>query len=247
MRIFGTERIRIKVFLRDDILDEVAKGGSGFTALSHVTARQADTLRWSEDQILTMIVNRLFSSELLKKYLRIDPERLKASLKYREDSFYKVFSPTVHKGSKQSSTLRWIYTHTADGNNVVTPRDVIDLLTKAKQFQHSRLKSDPSGQSDWIIGPQAIQYGLHELSKRKKNTFLEAEFPHLWPHINKFYGGKADYTGKVMKNLLGQKFDDIINDLKSIGFLLEKKSKGDVVYTIPFVFRKGLSITQGRA
>jgi len=247
MRIFGSERIRVKVFLRDDILDEVAKGGKGFTALSHVTARQADTLRWSPDQILIMIVNRLFVSSKLRIYLEIDPERLNASLEYKKEAFDKVFSPTVHKGSKQSSTLRWIYTHTADGNNVVTPRDVIDLLTKAKQFQDSRLKSDPSGESEWIIGPQAIQYGLQELSKRKKNTFLQAEFPHLWRYIDKFDGGKADYSDKAIRRLLGKNANEIINDLKSIGFLAQKRSKGEVVYTIPFVFRKGLNITQGRA
>ncbi len=247
IRIFGSERIRIKVFLRDDILDEVAKGGKGFTALSHVTARQADTLRWSEDQILIMIINRLFASERLRNYLDINPERLEASLEYKREAFKRVFSPTVHQGSKQSSTLRWIYTHTADGNNVVTPRDVIELLTRAKQFQHSRLKSDPSGQSEWIIGPQAILYGLQELSKRKKNTFLEAEFPHLWPYISKFSGGKSDYSGKTIRTLLGKNTNEVINDLKSIGFLSEKKSKEEVVYAIPFVFRKGLNITQGRA
>jgi len=179
MRIFTSDQIRIKAFLRDDILNEVVRCGEGFTALTHLTARQADTLRWSEDQILTMIAKRLFSSKDLCDFLKVETDRLNASLTYRQDAFYKVFPPTVHKGSNQSKTLRWIYHHTADGNNVVTPRDVIDLLTKAKQYQHNKLQSEPSGESQFIIGQQSIQYGLSELSNRKRTTFLEAEFPHL--------------------------------------------------------------------
>src|SRR3972149_216065 len=185
MRIFTSDQIRIKAFLRDDILNEVVRCGEGFTALTHLTARQADTLRWSEDQILTMIAKRLFSSKDLCDFLKVETDRLNASLTYRQDAFYKVFPPTVHKGSNQSKTLRWIYHHTADGNNVVTPRDVIDLLTKAKQYQHNKLQSEPSGESQFIIGQQSIQYGLSELSNRKRTTFLEAEFPHLWKHMEK--------------------------------------------------------------
>ncbi|MDE2105586.1 MAG: hypothetical protein KGL39_50635, partial [Patescibacteria group bacterium] len=54
LRIFQSEAVRIKVFLRDDIFEQVVRGGEGFTALTHVTARMSDTLRWGEDQILTM-------------------------------------------------------------------------------------------------------------------------------------------------------------------------------------------------
>jgi hypothetical protein len=52
MRYFASASIRVKVFLRDDMLEQVVGTSEGFTALTHVTARQADTLRWTEDQIL---------------------------------------------------------------------------------------------------------------------------------------------------------------------------------------------------
>ena len=185
LRIFESQEIRIKVFLRDDILEQVVSDGQGSTALTHITARQADTLRWSENQILNMIVKRLYASNILREYLDVNSERLAASRDYQQEAFYKVFPPAVFRGARQSSTLRWIYSHTSDGRGVVTPRDVIDLLTKAKQKQQDEYKSDSSGESDFIIGPSAIIYGLEELSKRKRTTFLEAEFPHLWKHIKK--------------------------------------------------------------
>ncbi len=50
MASFSSSSIRVKVFLRDDMLDQVVGTKDGFTALTHITARKADTLRWTEDQ-----------------------------------------------------------------------------------------------------------------------------------------------------------------------------------------------------
>ena len=248
LRIFESSRIRLKVFLRDDIFEQVVADGKGFTALTHITARQADTLRWSPEQILTMIVKRLYASENVRQYLKVDLDRLSASRGYREKAFYKVFPPTVDRGSRRSSTLRWIYNHTADGRGVVTPRDVIDLLTKARQRQQDEFGADISGETDYIIGSTAIKYGLRELSKRRRTTFLEAEFPHLLQHIIKFVGGKAEYDERSMIRLFGKKWASIADDLVSIGLLRrETKRDASITFKIPFVYREGLEVTQGKA
>ena len=143
--------------------------------------------------------------------------------------------------------MKWIYSHTKDGRDVVTPRDVIDLLTKAKQQQQDEFRSDPSGRSDWIIGPTAVLYGHTELSKRKKDTYLKAEFPHFWPHIEKFIKGRTEYSEPAIRKLLGRKSDSIIKDLLGIGLLSETKAKGDRWFKIPFLYREGLELTQGKA
>jgi len=248
LRIFESQEIRIKVFLRDDILEQVVSDGQGFTALTHITARQADTIRWSEDQILNMIVKRLYTSKDLMEYLDVNPERLAASKDYQEEAFYKVFPKSVFSGEKQSSTLRWIYTHTSDGRNVVTPRDVIDLLTRAKQKQQDEYASDSSGESDFIIGPAAIRYGLEELSKRKKTTFLKAEFPHLWKYVEKFIGGRTQYSEDDIRKLFGKGWQKIAEDLISIGVLrTEGKRESSTTFKIPFLYRTGLEVRQGSA
>jgi len=247
MRLFNTEMIRVKIFFRDDMLDQVVSGERGFTALTHVTARGADTLRWSEDQIVTMLVKRIFADPGITKYLDVDKERLEASQEYRLECFYKVFPPTVHSGRNQSPTHRWIYDHTKDARNVVTPRDIIDLVTKAKQNQQDEYIQSPSGQSDYLIGSKAIQYGLDELSKRKRTTFLKAEFPHLWRHIEKFEEGKTEYTPSKLQRLFGKKWERVADDLVAIGLLRKRTNNGDVTYWFPFVWRTGLSLTQGRA
>jgi hypothetical protein len=212
MRYFASNTIRVKVFLRDDMLDQAVRNGNGFTALTHITARQADTLRWTPEQILSMVVKRIFANDEMSKYLNVNREQLDASANYRSECFYKVFPPTVYSGPKQSTTLRWIYNRCADGKGVVTPRDVIDLLIRAKQRQHDLCATDPDNTSDWFIGSAAIQYGFDELSKKKRQTYLQAEFPHLWIHIEKFIGGKTEYDEQSMRSILGKDWHRIAED-----------------------------------
>jgi len=248
MRFFGSGDIRVKVFLRDDMLEQIVSAAEGFTALTHVTARQADTLRWTEDQILAMVVKRFFANEGLVKYIGVDHEHLEANAKYRSECFYKIFPTTVFRGPKQSPTIRWIYNRCADGRGVVTPRDVLDLLIRAKQRQQDIYSADQEGRSDHIIGSAAIQYGFEELSKRKLETYLQAEFPHLWQDIEKFVGGKTDYNAAVLQRLLGaKKWKSTTDDLLGIGFFSASGQKGDVVYSIPFLYRHAMNLTQGKA
>jgi len=247
MRLFTSPAIRIKVFLRDDMLEHVVATKDGFTALTHLTARQADTLRWSPDQILTMLVKRLFADENLRAYLDVDKTRLEASQDYRLACYNKVFPPSVHSGRNQSPTLRWMYNHTMDGKGVVTPRDIIDLVTRAKQLQQDTFNANPEGESPWLIGPQALLYGLAELSKRRRDTYLKAEFPHLWPHIEKFQGGKAEYSAPALQKLLGKNWQEAAAHLVSVGFLRKRERSGQPTFWVPYLYRKGMELTQGMA
>jgi hypothetical protein len=245
-RVFHSKHVRLKIFLRDDILEQVTDGPNGLTALSHITGRQSDRLAWSEDQILHLIVNRLFASEAIRQSLGVDRDRLNASASYRQEAFYRVFPPTVHGGERQSKTLKWLYTHTMDGRNVVTPRDVIDLLTRAKQRQLDEFGADSEGSTPWIICGPAIQYGLDELSKRKRDTFLKAEFPHFWEHISKLHGGRTEYLEASLEQLFGGDASSVIRDLVSIGLLQEsRRANVGKTYRIPYLYRAGLQLTQG--
>jgi hypothetical protein len=145
MRYFSSQSIRVKVFLRDDMLEQVVRTDSGFTALTHVTVRQADTLRWTQDQILAMVVKRFFANDDLATYLKINRVHSDASASYRTEGFDKIFPPSVFRGPKQSPTIRWVSNRCADGRGVVTPRDVLDLLIRAKQRQQDLYAADPEG------------------------------------------------------------------------------------------------------
>ena len=204
LRLFRSERIRVKVFLRDDILDQIV-AGKGFTALTHVTARRSDILRWSEDQILTMIVRRIFAHSDFSTQFQIDAGLLRTSIEYQRQQFYKIFVATIYRPPNQSATLRWIYNHTKDGNGVVTPRDVIALLTRAIQWQRDAFRQNQPATTTQLITAPAILYGLEELSKGKRADYLEAEFPHKWDMIQKLIGGGTEYSEQAIIKLFGKK------------------------------------------
>jgi hypothetical protein len=107
-RYFSSDSIRVKIFLRDDMFEQIVRNPDGFTALTHITARQADTLRWTDDQILAMVVKRFFANEPFSGYLQINRDMLDANASYRKNAFYRIFPPTVFKGKKQSPTIRWM-------------------------------------------------------------------------------------------------------------------------------------------
>jgi len=247
MRYFASANIRVKVFLRDDMLEQVVGTSEGFTALTHVTARQADTLRWTEDQMLAMVVKRLVANDALVNYLKLNREQVEASAFYRKQCFNAVFPPSVFKGTRQSTTIRWICNRCADGRGVITPRDVLDLLIRAKQKQQDICGADPEGKSDWLIDTAAIQYGFEELSKRKRDTYLRAEFPHLWEDIEKFLGGKTEYDAATLQTLLGKKWRPISEHLLAVGFFSKNEKNGEAVFSILFLYRHGMNLTQGRA
>lgn len=247
MKYFSSSNIRVKLFFRDDMLEQIVSAGDGFTALTHITARQADTLRWTEEQIQTMIVKRFAANEGLVKLLDINLEKINASATYRKECFDKIFPPTVHKGTRQSKTIRWICNRCADGCGVVTPRDVLDLLLRSKQKQMDIYGANSDGSSEWIIDSTAIQYGFEELSRRKRDTYLKAEFPHLWKDIEKFMGGKTDYGEAAIKKLFGTKWKEITGNLLSIGFLSKSEKAGKTVYSVPYLYRHAMGVTQGTA
>jgi hypothetical protein len=75
---------------------------------------------------------------------------------------------------------------------------------------------------------------------------LKAEFPHLWPYIEKFHGHKAEYSADALKSLLGQRWEKKCKDLISIGVLKKSERHRKIIYTIPYVYRGSLEIVQGR-
>jgi hypothetical protein len=127
---------------------------------------------------------------------------------------------------------------------------VIELLKAAVQFQQDEFMTSHPDTSEWVIGGRAIQHGLEQLSKHKRTTLIEAEFPHLSVHIQKFAGGKATYTQVAIKKLLGNDWESVCGDLVAIGLLRKRQSKNGhhgATYQFPHLYRKGLELTQGTA
>jgi hypothetical protein len=241
---FKDPMLRLKIFLRDDIFNSVTDDPAGFVALSHVKSRCSPVLKWSREQILQLLTNRIFSSDAMATYFHIDRARLRRDEEYRTQSFYRIFPQRLRAGSRQSSTLDWIYKHCEDGNGVVTPRDIIDLINSAKHVQWDMLRTHRAGTMDCVLSAAAILQGHVAMSKNKRDTYLKAEFKHFWPIIERFENKKAEHDEASLRSLLGKGYEKYLPDLRSIGFL---KLNPAGTYAIPFLYRPGLNIRQGKS
>ena len=242
LRSFVDPRIRIKVFLRDDIFSYVTTGEEGFANLSHVMNRSTQILKWTKMEILHLIVKRVFCSKRIAAFYAVDSKKLENDENYRLHCFYMMFPAQIEPGPKQSSTLDWIYSHCQDSNGVVTPRDVIDLLRFSRTNQEDIFNTDPMDQ-DHLISPAAFKKALHELSNKKRDSYLAAEFPHFFESIKRFEGSKSEYDSQTLKDMFGSFANQVVDNLCSIGFL---KRNDSGTYAIPFLFRHGLKIRQGK-
>lgn len=234
---FSHPNLRIKIFLRDDIIGYLA--AEGFTALTHITDRCSSTMSWSKDDLLYLIMKRILSLDPFMEYYGIDKDLIDNQKEYREKLFYTIFPKKIGK----TSTMDWIYANCADSNNIVTPRDIIDFFNSAKAEQLKQYKLNPKDQ-EHLIQPEIFKKALEELSRHKKDTFLFAEFPHLKEQFLKFEGNQSEYDQASLVDLIGTNQLKVIDDLKSIGFLryIPKSS----TYKVPVIWRKGLNIRRAK-
>lgn len=237
---FPDASLRLKLFLRNDIFSSLIDHATGFTALTHVTDRSSDPLAWDPQLICKLIVKRIYSSQTLQEHFGIDKKRLDKDKEYQSQCFYKVFPQKVVQGME---TLDWIYSRCQDGKGVVTPRDVIDLLKAARNRQLDLVMQCPDEVTD-VIGFPALRYGYEKMSERKVETFLQAEFPHLWgPYLSKFRHQKSTHTKSSLERLLETNEPKIIRELEELGFLKFMPKK--TLYTIPHIYRYGMNLSQG--
>jgi hypothetical protein len=129
-----------------------------------------------------------------------------------------MFPAHIRKGKNQPPTLEWVYKRCEDGKGIVAPRDVIDLMREAKRSQEMSFTEQPVDQ-EWLLPAEAINAGFIEMSKKKKDLFLKAEFKHLSGDIDAFENGKAEYDNTSLEDLLGHCWESKIKVLTSIGFM----------------------------
>jgi hypothetical protein len=234
---FSDPTMRVKIFLRDDIIAYLAV--DGFTALTHVIDRCSSTMSWSRDNIQYLIVKRIMANPTIRAYYGGDVKKVDKDKKYREEIMKKVFPPKIGR----IPTIDWLYDNCADGNNIVTPRDIIDFFKFAKNLQIEKLKINPQAQ-EYLISDDIFKKSIEELSKHKKTVFLDAEFPHLMKDISAFMGLHAEYDASTLNVILGQDWKRKTEELSSIGFL--KAIPKTKTYKIPIIWRYGLDIRRGR-
>jgi len=231
-------RIRLKLFVRNDLFRKIIQGG--FVNLSHVNARKIEIV-WEEEDLLNLFSRRVRdSTEFVKA----------AQLSGRSDKeiFDSIFPKQVDQGLRKPTTWVWMMSRIRDGNRIKPPRNLIDLIIKAREVQLRAEDRNPREYSSAVpmIEPDAVRRAHRGLSEQRVQDTLLAEAADFAPIIEKFRDGKAEHDVASISHLLGvpeQNVRTMIKPLLEMGFLEEVAD----TFKVPMLYRDGLQITQGKA
>ncbi|NYF11187.1 hypothetical protein HDC94_002343 [Leifsonia sp. AK011] len=229
-------RVRLKLFVRRDLFARMIEGG--FVNLTHINSRRI-SITWEDDDLYVLLHRRLIESEAFLAATDLTRESSP------DDVFSFVFPAKVDPTSKRPTTWNWILTRIRDGNDVKSPRNLVDLIIKAVEAQKRREAQQPRviGTGGPLITGDALKRALSELSEARVEDTLLAEAGETAEFIKRFENGKAEHNAESLANLLGKDAPELTKRLITLGFL-EPVGK---TYKVPPLYRQGLKITQGKA
>jgi len=191
--------IKLKIFLRDDIWSRITS--QGFREASHIT--QSITITWDQKSLLNLVIRRVLHNESIRLYYDVEATSVLASSEEQEKLFYRIFPAQIDAGERKSTTLDWILTRTADGSGNTAPREVIHLLSAARDQQIKLLEmgaaSTPSDET--LFDRAAFKRALPEVSKVRFEQTLCAEHPKLRPLLTSLEGEKTQQTSSSLAKI----------------------------------------------
>lgn len=223
-------RIRMKLFVRRDLFSRIVEGG--FVNLTHVNARKVDII-WDEEDLLSLLCRRIRQNEGFVEQLRkkTSPDKT---------LFDAIFPDQVDQGTRRPLTWDWMMSRIRDGNGIKPPRNLIDLVSMAKDAQLRREDRDPRPfeLNRPVIEADALRRALAQLSEQRVNDTLLAEAKAQAPVVEKFRRGKAEHNEESLAQLLRvphARLREAIKPLIQLGLLEEISGS----FKVPMLYRSG--------
>jgi hypothetical protein len=241
--IAGLDRLRLKIFLRDDIWRRITE--SGFREASHIT--RAVTINWDRSSLLNLMVRRILHNRPILEYYSVSSDHVLTTLKSQEDFFYRLFPEQVESGSNKSSTIDWMMDRTSDGTQKTAPREVIHLLNTLRTRQVERFQlGQPEPVGDLLFEQATFKEALPEVSKVRLTQTLYAEYPALRIALEELRGEKTSQTASTLSGVWKIPLVEAqtrAEELIKIGFF----ERRGAAYWVPFLYRDALELIQGSA
>jgi hypothetical protein len=237
----------LKIFLRDDIWKRITS--QGFREASHIT--RSITITWNPQSLLHLVVRRAVHNEAIRNFYNVDPAVVLGSAEEQEKLFYRMFPAQVDAGPQKPTTFNWMLSRTADGTRQTAPRELIHLLTSARDQQMKLLEmgaAEPAGEV--LIDRAALKGALPEVAKVRFEQTLSAEHPTLKPILLRLEGEKTQQTPATLAkiwNVSDQTALERAEKLVEVGFFEKRGSKEQPVFWVPFLYRDALNLVQGPA
>jgi hypothetical protein len=242
--ISDRKNLRAKIFLRDDVYDRVTSLGH-FPALTHVRSRASRPISWGIEDLLHLTTRRLVESAEVVALAGVSADI--SSPQARRTLFYALFPDKVDKG-RAAEGFKWICDRITDGNNVVTPRDLLAVLDNARLHQIEFLERGEAQVSRaHLFSEESLRRGVRDAARDNLETRIFAEYPDLRDPIEKFRNQKADQNEVTLENVLGPTWREIVARLKRVGVIYERTRQNVHMWTVPFLYSNALDIRRGAA
>ncbi len=234
----GLKSVRLKLFVRKDLFRRIIQGG--FVNLTHINARRIDII-WDDDDLINMITRRLRGNVDLVETCELEGQT-------DQEVMGKMLPEQIDVGDRKPATRTWIMGRIRDGNDAKPPRNLIDLLNKAKEAQ-ARKDAREQREIDPVVGPvieaSSVKRAFSQLSEQRVQDTLLAESNELTKVIELFRDGKSEHNISTLTDIISPVANarDTVQGLLDAGFLEQFGEN----FKIPQLYRDGLKITQGKA
>lgn len=240
--MFEYSHIRPKIFLRDDIWNDISEGG--FREASHLVNKIS--LRWDKLTLVNMIVRRFILSDIFSQFYELPDNFAMRPMNNKVDLIHSIVpSRMKFVGGSEMNGLDWVLQCTKDGNDNITPRDFIEFFVSMKDYELNRFARGeaPPKDAKLLFSYEAMSYASQTLSKVKLEQTIYAEYPNLKPYIEQLDGSPTrNFDIALLIKIWGVPRSEAIqlaSKLASIGLF---KKTGKEKYLVPALYLHQLNM-----
>lgn len=241
------DQISLKIFLREDIWNRVTE--TGFREASHIV--RYEVMRWTAPMLLNLILRRVLSNDVFIDDYKINRDEILADADKQHELFRRIFPHQVEQGPRKAATFDWMIGRCADASGNTAPREVIHLLNCLRDEEIRRLeRGENAAPGEQMFDRSVFKQALPRVSETRINTYLFAEYPEYRPFIEKLKGEKTEQTPESLSHIWGIHREEAIEKaagLIKLGFFQARGTRSDPTFWVPFLYRDGLNLVQGRA
>lgn len=242
------KRVKCKIFLRTDIWRQISEGG--FRELSHI--ERDLSLKWDENTLRSVLVQRLLQSERLVDALNLEPQAIEISSDRQKALLGEISPDQVESGEKKKPTaFDWVLSRIEDGNEIAVPREMIHFYSQVRSIQLRRIETGESiAAFPRLFDVQAFRDAWPIVSETRLTQTIYAEYSDVKDWLELLRGAKATQNEQSLSEIWNTSEEETferINRLLEIGFFKRKKEYGRYTYWVPFLYRPGLEMVQGAA
>lgn len=252
------ERIRSKIFLREDLFQESVRGSTDASKLE----TRSVSLYWSTEDLYRMLLRHLGASDGLRAWLAtgsnpllldarerfgwFPPAALPEEGRRSQRSFAeKLVGSLMGEGVKKGYTHRWIPNHLQDAHGLIVPRPFLNIVAFAAQ---RALDRGPKARYSRLLHHSELQSALERTSSYRAKELAE-EHP-VVERLEMLRGfvllaDRASMVERLSRSAMasddgfGNDGEAVLEELLRLG-VLQLRSDGRI--DVPDIYRFGFGI-----